>query len=133
MADTAVAGTVAVDFAAVDIVAVGRAAVAARLAGTAVDPSADRVVSVPLAGTAADLPGDIAQGMMDMVSDPQTGREDTESTAPDIAVRKADTVLLMDTARTALLSKQASFCTPSHHQQLSRWRQAGRASSQYSS
>ena len=101
------AGTVAVDIAAADIVAVGRAAVEILLADTAVDPSADRVVSVPLAGTAADLPGDTAQDMMDRVSDPQTGRADTESAAPGIAVRKADTVLMMDTARTAPLSKQA--------------------------
>jgi len=107
MADTAVAGTAAADIAAADIVAVGRAAVAARLAGTAVDPSADRVVSVPLAGTAADLPGDTAQGMMDMVSDPQTGRADIELAAPGIAVRKADTALMMDTAMPAQLSKQA--------------------------
>ena len=119
VADTAVADTVAVDIAAVaDTAAAGKAAVEILLAGTAVDPSADRVVSFLLAGTAADLPGDTAQGMMDTVSDPRTGREDTELVVPGIAVRKADTVLMMDTARTALLSKQASFCTPSHRQQL---------------
>ena len=41
------AGTVAVDIAAADIAAVGRAAVDTLSAGTAVVPSADRVVSVP--------------------------------------------------------------------------------------
>ena len=50
---------------------------------------------------------DTAPDMMDMVSDLQTDTADIELAAPDIAVRKADTVLMMDTARTALQSKQA--------------------------
>lgn len=120
MADIAVAdivavvGTVAADIVAV---AVGRAAVDIRLADTAVVPPADRVASVPLAGTAADLPGDTAQGMMDTASDPLTGKAGTALAGLDIAVHKADTVLMMDTAMRSPQPKQASPCMPSHHQQ----------------
>ena len=115
MADTAAADIVVVDI----VAAVGTAAVDIRLAGIAAAvPSADRVVSIPLAGTAADLPWDTAaQGMMDMGSDPQTGKADT-GWMMDTAVHKVDIVWMTDTARIALQSKQASSCRPSRRRQL---------------